>query len=108
MAAILVGCDPEVFVKQAGVFKSAFNLIKGDKKHPQKVRNGAVQVDGMALEFNIDPAHSEDEFCYYVQDVLDTMTKMVPEYEVVAVPVAHFDAGYMKLQPAAALELGAV
>lgn len=106
MTAILVGCDPEVFVKKGGVFQSAFNLIVGDKKAPQKVRNGAVQVDGMALEFNIDPARTEDEFCYYVQDVLNTMTKMVPEFEVVAVPVAHFSEEHMKLQPAAALELG--
>lgn len=106
MNAILVGCDPEVFVKRNGVFQSAWNLIVGDKKNPQKVRNGAVQVDGMALEFNIDPAHTEDEFCFNVQDVFATMCKMVPEYEVVAVPVAHFTEEYMKLQPAAALELG--
>lgn len=26
---ILVGCDPEVFVKQNGVFKSAFGLTLG-------------------------------------------------------------------------------
>ena len=61
MAKILVGCDPEVFVAQGGVFKSAYNLIKGDKKNPQKIRSGAVQVDGMALEFNIDPAATENE-----------------------------------------------
>jgi len=103
---ILVGCDPEVFVKQNGVFKSAFGLIKGDKANPQKVNRGAVQVDGMALEFNIDPAHSEDEFCINVQDVFNTMKLMVPDYEVVAVPVAHFDPTYIKSQPAAALELG--
>lgn len=103
---ILVGCDPEVFVKQDGVFKSAFGLIKGDKANPQKVNRGAVQVDGMALEFNIDPAHSEDEFCINVQDVFNTMKLMVPDYEVVAVPVAHFDPAYIKSQPAAALELG--
>ena len=103
---ILVGCDPEVFVKQGGVFKSAFGLIQGDKANPQKVNRGAVQVDGMALEFNIDPAHSEDEFCLNVQDVFNTMKLMVPDYEVVAVPVAHFDPDYIKNQPAAALELG--
>ena len=103
---ILVGCDPEVFVKQNGVFKSAFGLIKGDKEHPQKVNRGAVQVDGMALEFNIDPAHSEDEFCINVQDVFNTMKLMVPDYEVVAVPVAHFDQDYINSQPAKALELG--
>lgn len=103
---ILVGCDPEVFVKQNGVFKSAFGLIQGDKENPQKVNRGAVQVDGMALEFNIDPAHSEDEFCINVQDVFNTMKLMVPDYEVVAVPVAHFDPEYIKNQPAKALELG--
>ena len=103
---ILVGCDPEVFVKQGGVFKSAYGLIQGDKANPQKVNRGAVQVDGMALEFNIDPAHSEDEFCLNVQDVFNTMKLMVPDYEVVAVPVAHFDPDYIKNQPAAALELG--
>lgn len=106
MEKILVGCDPEVFVKQGGLFKSAFGLIKGDKKNPQKVRHGAVQVDGMALEFNIDPAATEDEFCLNVQDVFDQMKKMVPEYEVVACPVAHFDSDYIKSQPKEALELG--
>lgn len=102
----LIGCDPEVFVKKDGTFRSAFGLIRGDKKDPQKVRNGAVQVDGMALEFNIDPAHSEDQFAFNVQDVYDQMKRMVPGFEVVATPVAHFDPDYMKNQPAAALELG--
>lgn len=95
-----------MFVQQNGLFKSAWNLIKGDKKNPQKVRNGAVQVDGMALEFNIDPAKSEDEFCFSVTDVLAQMTKMVPDYKVIVSPVAHFDAAYLKAQPAEALELG--
>ncbi len=103
---ILVGCDPEVFVRQNGVFKSAFGLIQGDKKNPQKVNKGAVQVDGMALEFNIDPAASEDEFCINVQDVFNTMKLMVPEYEDVTVPVAHFTPEYISNQPPAALELG--
>lgn len=106
MTKILVGCDPEVFVKQDGVFKSAHGLIKGDKKNPQKINRGAVQVDGMALEFNIDPAASEDEFCLNVQDVFAAMCAMVPGYEVVATPVATFDPEYMKQQPEEALELG--
>lgn len=103
---ILIGCDPEVFVRRDGVFKSAFGLIAGDKKSPQKVRSGAVQVDGMALEFNIDPAHNEDEFVFLVSDVFAQLRLMVPEYEIVTVPVAHFDQDYMKTQPAEALELG--
>jgi hypothetical protein len=106
MTKILIGCDPEVFIKQKGIFKSAYNLIKGDKKNPQKIRSGAVQVDGMALEFNIDPAATEDEFVFNVQDVFNQMKAMVPKYEVVVSPVAHFDAAYMKKQPKEALELG--
>lgn len=106
MTKILVGCDPEVFVKKDGVFKSAHGLIVGNKKSPQKIHRGAVQVDGMALEFNIDPAASEDEFCLNVQDVFNAMCAMVPGYEVVATPVAHFDPAYMEQQPEEALELG--
>lgn len=103
---ILVGCDPEVFVRQKGVFKSAHGLIAGNKRNPQPVANGAVQVDGMALEFNINPASTEDEFVFNVQDVFNTMCLMVPDYEVIATPVAHFDADYLKAQPEEALELG--
>lgn len=103
---VLVGCDPEVFVMQKGKFLSAYNLIKGDKKNPLPVKRGAVQVDGMALEFNIDPASSEDEFLINVQEVFTTLKSMVPDYDVVAVPVATFDPAYMKTQPEKALELG--
>jgi hypothetical protein len=101
-----IGCDPEVFVKKGGTFLSAFGLIKGDKKNPFPVRNGAVQVDGMALEFNINPADTEDQFAFSVQDVLNQMKAMVPDYDVVAVPVAKFTHDYLKSQPREALELG--
>jgi len=57
---ILVGCDPELFVKKDGVLVSAHGLVQGSKEHPFRVSKGAVQVDGMALEFNIDPAEDEN------------------------------------------------
>lgn len=103
---ILIGCDPEVFVQQNGIFKSAHNLIRGDKRNPQKVDRGAVQVDGMALEFNIDPAATEGEFLLNVQTVYDIMKAMVPQYDVVATPVADFTLEYLQAQPKEALELG--
>lgn len=106
MTQILVGADPECFVKQNGVFVSAHNLIRGDKKNPQPVKNGAVQVDGMALEFNIDPAATEHEFCINIQSVYDQLKLMVPHHEVVACPVADFTQEYLATQPAEALELG--
>jgi hypothetical protein len=103
---ILVGADPEVFVQQNGVFKSAYGLIKGDKANPTPVKDGAVQVDGMALEFNIDPAHNEQQFVHNINSVLNQLTAMVPEYRVIATPVAHFGEEYIKQQPIQATELG--
>lgn len=103
---VLVGCDPEVFVKQNGKFISAHGLIRGDKKNPFKVDKGAVQVDGMALEFNIDPAYSENEFCTNVQAVFAQLARMCPDYEIVATPVADFSLEYIRSQPAEARELG--
>lgn len=106
MSQILVGCDPEVFVKKNDLFVNAHGMVPGDKENPFPVDKGAVQVDGMALEFNINPAASEDEFAMNVQSVLDQLCKMVPEYQVVATPVADFSEEYMKEQPKESLILG--
>lgn len=106
MTSILVGADPELFIRQNGQFVSAYGLIKGDKKNPQKVDKGAVQVDGMALEFNIDPAGNEDEFYVNIQTVMQTLLNMVPGYEHALVPVADFGKEYIDSQPTEAKELG--
>lgn len=103
---ILVGCDPEVFVKRDGVFVSAHGLIPGNKENPHKVDGGAVQVDGMALEFNINPAASQQEFVTNVKQVYAIMRSMCPGYDVVATPVADFALDYIASQPAEARELG--
>lgn len=103
---ILIGCDPEIFVKKNGEFVSAHGLIRGDKRNPQKVDRGAVQVDGMALEFNIDPAATEQQFVGNVQAVLATLRGMVPDYELAPVPVADFPLEYIAAQPEEARELG--
>jgi hypothetical protein len=101
-----IGCDPEVFVKKNKKFVSAYGLIPGTKDNPFRVKQGAVQVDGMALEFNTDPASNENAFVLNVNSVLEQMKAMVPGYEVVAVPVAKFTEAYMKQQPKEAVELG--
>lgn len=103
---ILVGADPEVFVQKGNNFESAHNLIPGTKESPFPVDKGAVQVDGMALEFNINPAESDDEFVTNITTVFNILKSMVPEYNVIATPVADFSDEIIKSQPAAALELG--
>lgn len=101
-----VGADPEVFVKQNGAFVSAHGLVQGTKELPFKVNKGAVQVDGMALEFNIDPAENETEFNENIQTVMSILGGMVPEHELEPIPTAVFGKSYMEKQPQEALELG--
>ena len=103
---ILVGSDPEVFVRHGGKHVSAHGLIPGTKEEPFPVQDGAVQVDGMALEFNINPARSEDEFVHNLDSVMAQLRDMVPDHSLSPVPVARFTREYMDAQPEEAKELG--
>jgi hypothetical protein len=111
---VLIGADPELFMQNpnSGVFVSAEDLvhgprIPGTKLEPHKVPYGAVQIDGCALEFNIDPAATVDDFVRNINEVRSTISAMVPGYKVVAEPVARFEAGYFKYEvPSHAQELG--
>lgn len=107
-----LGCDPEVFL-QDKVTKdvvSAYGLFPGTKTNPYPVDKGAVQVDGMALEFNIHPAKSIEEFNGNIETVLHQMNEMVnkvsPDLQLLFEPVAHFDPMYFALQPLEAKILG--
>jgi hypothetical protein len=105
--AILVGADPEVFVRdKKGRFRSAHGLVPGTKANPFEVNDGAIQVDGMALEFNIKPAATREEFIHNIGSVLGQLAEAVPKYELVIQPTATFHGNHMKAQPKEALELG--
>jgi hypothetical protein len=104
---ILVGCDPELFMFREGRPVSAHGVIKGTKHEPFKVQHGAVQVDGTALEFNIDPAESLGEWMANIDAVLAQLRDMVPaDADIVADPVAEYGFDYMKTLPREATELG--
>lgn len=102
---LTIGADPEVFAKNNGEFVSAHGMVPGTKDAPYPVKNGAVQVDGMALEFNIDPASTEEEFVFNIDSVMSQLRDMAGA-ELAAVPVAHFEKEYMEMQPPEARELG--
>lgn len=107
---ILIGADPEVFVRnrQTKQLVSAHGLLPGTKEEPFVVPFGAVQIDGMATEFNIDPASNRREFVRNVQKVFESMTEMLPDDVelVVGQPCAHFDPSVISEQPHEALMLG--
>lgn len=114
-----IGADPEFFVQRYGKLVSAYGLVPGTKAAPHRVPRGAVQVDGMALEFNIDPATNFSDFEESMTSVMASILKMVPGYEVFAEPVppkpgylplaksvADFGLEYIQSQPDEAKELG--
>ena len=104
---ITIGADPEFFVSVEGKLVSAHGLVAGTKEEPHIVEGGAVQVDGMALEFNIDPAKTAKEFVGNVNTVLGEMRKLVPDnYSFEMIPVAEFGLEYIQAQPEEAKMLG--
>lgn len=105
----LVGADPELFVldKVTGKFVSAHGMIEGDKKNPLPVPNGAVQVDGMALEFNINPANTLEEFQQNIQRVQESLSQMIEDkYSIEALPSVVFDEDVWTSTPDEAKVLG--
>lgn len=110
MKKFLLGSDPELFVTDGTKYISAHDLIPGTKDNPYIVKDGAVQVDGVAAEFNINPAETEDEFVNNICSVQARLQEMVeennPSYHLVADPVATFDQAYFDSLPFEAKMLG--
>jgi hypothetical protein len=109
---ILIGADPELFVRdnRIGEFICGDKLIPGTKQKPFKVQGGAVQVDGTALEFNIEPAATKIQFVGNIARVMGKLHRMVQKdneyYDLVATPVADFDPNRFRRFSAASKELG--
>jgi hypothetical protein len=108
---LTIGTDPEVFVRDsAGKYFSGHDLIPGTKENPHPVKSGAIQVDGVALEFNTYPAKTKDEFTKYINDVLHELEaeykKFRPDLTIAMTPTATFDREYFDALPDKPKELG--
>lgn len=108
---VLLGTDPELFLKDPlGNFVSAHDLIPGSKQYPHQVSLGAIQPDGVALEFNTDPASTKEEFTRNISVVLDQLEaeykKVRPDLQIVIEPTATFSREYFDSLPLIATELG--
>ena len=104
-----IGADPEIFVKKNGNPFSAHDLVPGTKESPHKTTVGAIQVDGLALEFNIDPVPQLDfeAFNYnIVKTISDLRAAVGKGYNFNIASVQDFGKELLEKQPAKALELG--
>lgn len=120
----LFGADPEVFfireveeerVPKDGTtelkryFWCAEGLMPGTKSAPFKVPHGAIQVDGTAAEFNIDPVDNEKHFLRNVKSVLRYLKHNVAKpqgLKLAVCPVATFEEKYYHTLSREAKELG--
>jgi hypothetical protein len=119
---VLVGADPEIFIRRRdnGAFVSAGGLIPGTKNDPWPVEKGAIQVDGVALEFNINPSATTEEFITNLVSVMGDLSERALGYrhdcekhnhpnstlEFAIVPVARFEKNYFATLPSSDLALG--
>lgn len=106
---ILIGADPEFFTYDKSVYgyRSCHTFMKGNKRKPYPLKNGAVQVDGTAIEFNIHPTNDPKEFAKSIDLVLNEIREMVPDkYTFEFVPHVKYDKQYFKTLPFENIELG--
>jgi len=107
-----IGADPEVFVRDVSTmqFISAHGMVKGTKQKPQKMGKGAIQVDGVALEFNIHPATSKETFVGNIMSMKNVLKQEIQkknkDYHLCITPTAVFPKDYFEQLPEKAKELG--
>lgn len=110
--AILIGADPELFAfdKAAGNYISVHNLMSGTKKNPVPVKEGAIQVDGTAAEFNIAASPTMESFCSRIKVVKEQMESIIrtknPNVVLVGQPWVEYPEQYWKTIPEEFKELG--
>lgn len=93
MPGFTFGADPELFIQNEETleFVSAGGIIPGTKDNPVKVQYGAVQQDGVAAEFNIDPVDNFHDFERNIKSVIKSLQSYLPAgHRLVGVPSAVF------------------
>lgn len=105
---ITIGCDPEVFLrnKATGKMVSAHDLLPGTKLKPHPVQYGAVQVDGLAAEININPTTDSVQWTLLLGSVIEQLKGMVPGHDLQIIPAYEWDRAYFDTLPENAKTLG--
>ena len=108
-----LGADPEMAVYNVtkGMYVSPYDILPGSKAEPYRVKDGAIQVDGFAAEFNIDPCETEEEFVEKAFFVKDQMLEIMQanskdKLELHAYGTVTFDQKYFDSIPDSVKEVG--
>jgi hypothetical protein len=107
MEGFTVGCDPEIFVLDPDGRPVCAEMIPGTKAAPHEVPFGAVQRDGFAAEFNIQPAKTFEEFDHNITSVVKSLKEFLPKGHTLSfTPSVVFDEDVFINAPEDAQELG--
>jgi hypothetical protein len=106
-----IGADPEIFLQDAGgKFISGHYIPCGTKEEPLPVANGFVQNDGMALEFNVKPSETKEEFVgntvRLLRDLNARVVAHMPGAKLIPVPTCDFGNEYISTVPIEVSRLG--
>jgi hypothetical protein len=103
MSKLLIGADPEFFVRRKAHYVSGHIFKCGTKRRPLETPHGHVQVDGIALEVNVKPSGSREEFITNVRDVMGDVTAVMrnhaPDARLVAKPSIFFGTSKLSALP---------
>jgi len=98
---MIIGSDPELFVKRKGEFVPAIGLFGGDKDNPVQHGEIGVQEDNVMVEFNIPPCSSEQMLRDYMHLGFNTINNLLPsDHELAIVSTAEFNPKYLKSKKA--------
>ena len=90
-----IGSDPEMFVVDKNTPIPAIGLVPGSKKEPFKIsEHESVQVDNVAIEFNVKPTLSPEEFIESLNKCYLWMTNHLksinPDFGILIKPSVYF------------------
>src|SRR5882672_7870392 len=95
MDGISIGCDPELFLRNTeNKFISSIKKFGGSKTRPAPIgENCYVQEDNVAVEFNIPPSKTLEEFSKSIEYSLKQIAFKAEtmNLSLAIVPAAHFD-----------------
>jgi hypothetical protein len=107
---VSIGADPELFLFDGTNPVSAHDIVPGTKTSPMKVPRGAIQVDGVAAEFNIEPAKTQKEFLKNIKHVRHILSHLVAaknaKLQLTAIPTVYFPEAYFNALPTETKALG--
>lgn len=108
MPGFTFGCDPELFIVDIGGNPvPASRFIPGTKESPFAVPMGAIQVDGMAAEFNINPVDNYHDFNYNCSVVVNHLSDRIGGgFHLSDKPTVEFSEKEWEDAPPMAKEMG--